>query len=57
MEAKTRELELLLKAIDEWAVLDDEADVIGVKEDAPDWARKALEKELALRNSTEPIVR
>ena len=57
MEARTKELDQLLTAIDEWAILDEEADIVGIKEDAPDWAKKALMKELESRNSIEPIER
>lgn len=57
MEMQTKELDTFLKAKEEWAILDEDDDIIGIKDDAPDWARKAIEAELALMDSPEPIVR
>ena len=57
MEMETQSARELIMAIEEWAILDDEADVIGIKENAPEWARKAIEAELALAGSNEPVER
>ena len=57
MELQNDKLALFLRAKEEWAVLDEDGDIIGIKDGAPVWAKDAIRSELDLMHSAEPIER
>ena len=57
MEMQTKELDRFLEAKTKWAKLDEDGDILGVKDDAPDWARELIEAELNSMQSADPVER
>ena len=57
MEAWTEKFDKYLEAKKNWAVLDEDDDILGIKADAPEWARTILKEELVAMNSDKPRVK
>ena len=45
----------LLEAVREYAIRDEHSKIIGIKPDAPEWAKEILQKEISIREQGELV--